>query len=183
MSDIRVVRKMQQLNNLAAMVTELARPGDTIVDFCSGTVLMLIHQSIKPCTHDAPSDYSHMRCCFISDHLKWNNLSKLLVLVISSQVDVVGKVTSFTQAKSRHTEQHPWKDFCKNQESSCLVYGAFPCALCLCCTFLFPLFCSFTFSQGHVGIVLAHTIPDCQVKYLNIYMCGCVGVFVQKVHQ
>uniref|UniRef100_A0A3P9NHR8 Glutathione S-transferase C-terminal domain-containing protein n=1 Tax=Poecilia reticulata TaxID=8081 RepID=A0A3P9NHR8_POERE len=37
MSDIRAVRKMQQLNNLAAMVTELARPGDTIVDFCSGT--------------------------------------------------------------------------------------------------------------------------------------------------
>ncbi|XP_024859976.1 glutathione S-transferase C-terminal domain-containing protein isoform X2 [Kryptolebias marmoratus] len=37
MSNIRAVRKMQQLNNLVAMVTELARPGCTVVDFCSGT--------------------------------------------------------------------------------------------------------------------------------------------------
>ncbi|RVE76204.1 hypothetical protein OJAV_G00005940 [Oryzias javanicus] len=37
MSNIRAIRKMQQLNNLVAMVTDLARPGDTIVDFCSGT--------------------------------------------------------------------------------------------------------------------------------------------------
>lgn len=38
MSDVRTVRKRQQLNNLVAMVTELARPSDTVVDFCSGTV-------------------------------------------------------------------------------------------------------------------------------------------------
>ncbi|XP_029289265.1 glutathione S-transferase C-terminal domain-containing protein [Cottoperca gobio] len=37
MSNIRAVRKRQQLNNLVAVVTELARPGFTIVDFCSGT--------------------------------------------------------------------------------------------------------------------------------------------------
>uniref|UniRef100_A0A673APY2 Glutathione S-transferase C-terminal domain-containing protein n=1 Tax=Sphaeramia orbicularis TaxID=375764 RepID=A0A673APY2_9TELE len=37
MSNIRAVRKRQQLNNLVAMVTELARPGNTVVDFCSGT--------------------------------------------------------------------------------------------------------------------------------------------------
>lgn len=37
MSDVRTQRKKQQLNNLVAMVTELARPGNTIVDFCSGT--------------------------------------------------------------------------------------------------------------------------------------------------
>uniref|UniRef100_A0A8C6TAN2 Glutathione S-transferase C-terminal domain-containing protein n=1 Tax=Neogobius melanostomus TaxID=47308 RepID=A0A8C6TAN2_9GOBI len=37
MSDVRAQRKRQQLNNLVAMVTELARPGNTIVDFCSGT--------------------------------------------------------------------------------------------------------------------------------------------------
>uniref|UniRef100_A0A672GVS8 Glutathione S-transferase C-terminal domain-containing protein n=1 Tax=Salarias fasciatus TaxID=181472 RepID=A0A672GVS8_SALFA len=37
MSNVRAVRKMQQLNNLVAMVLELARPGDTVVDFCSGT--------------------------------------------------------------------------------------------------------------------------------------------------
>ncbi|KAI4832935.1 hypothetical protein KUCAC02_015871 [Chaenocephalus aceratus] len=37
MSNIRAVRKRQQLNNLVAMVTEIARPGYTVVDFCSGT--------------------------------------------------------------------------------------------------------------------------------------------------
>ncbi|XP_061839867.1 glutathione S-transferase C-terminal domain-containing protein isoform X2 [Nerophis lumbriciformis] len=37
MSNIRTVKKKQQLNNLVAMVTHLAKPGDTIVDFCSGT--------------------------------------------------------------------------------------------------------------------------------------------------
>ncbi|XP_076583538.1 glutathione S-transferase C-terminal domain-containing protein [Chaetodon auriga] len=37
MSNIRAVRKRQQLNNLVAMVTELAGPGQTVVDFCSGT--------------------------------------------------------------------------------------------------------------------------------------------------
>uniref|UniRef100_A0A673N8R4 Glutathione S-transferase C-terminal domain-containing protein n=1 Tax=Sinocyclocheilus rhinocerous TaxID=307959 RepID=A0A673N8R4_9TELE len=36
MSDAPAVRKQQQLNNLVAMVTELARPGHTVVDFCSG---------------------------------------------------------------------------------------------------------------------------------------------------
>ncbi|XP_061535772.1 glutathione S-transferase C-terminal domain-containing protein isoform X2 [Phycodurus eques] len=37
MSSIRTVRKKQQLNNLVAMVTQLAKPGYTVVDFCSGT--------------------------------------------------------------------------------------------------------------------------------------------------
>ncbi|KAM9819511.1 glutathione S-transferase C-terminal domain-containing protein isoform X1 [Syngnathus typhle] len=37
MSNVRTVRKRQQLNNLVAMVTQLAKPGDTVVDFCSGT--------------------------------------------------------------------------------------------------------------------------------------------------
>ncbi|XP_016429830.1 glutathione S-transferase C-terminal domain-containing protein-like isoform X2 [Sinocyclocheilus rhinocerous] len=36
MSDARAVRKQQQLDNLVAMVTELAHPGHTVVDFCSG---------------------------------------------------------------------------------------------------------------------------------------------------
>ncbi|KAK2909226.1 hypothetical protein Q8A67_005063 [Cirrhinus molitorella] len=36
MSDVRAIRKQQQLNNLVAMVTELAHPGHTVVDFCSG---------------------------------------------------------------------------------------------------------------------------------------------------
>lgn len=38
MSDARAVRKQQQLNNLVAMVTEMARPVQTVVDFCSGGV-------------------------------------------------------------------------------------------------------------------------------------------------
>lgn len=42
MSDTRAVRKQQQLNNLVAMVTELARPGHTVVDFCSGGVSFLL---------------------------------------------------------------------------------------------------------------------------------------------
>ncbi|KAG9344134.1 hypothetical protein JZ751_012616 [Albula glossodonta] len=36
MSDVRAVRKQQQLNNLVAMVTRLACSGDMVVDFCSG---------------------------------------------------------------------------------------------------------------------------------------------------
>ncbi|XP_053796761.1 glutathione S-transferase C-terminal domain-containing protein isoform X4 [Vidua chalybeata] len=36
MSRDRALRKQQQLNNLVAAVTKLARPGDLIVDFCSG---------------------------------------------------------------------------------------------------------------------------------------------------
>ncbi|XP_062991720.1 glutathione S-transferase C-terminal domain-containing protein [Elgaria multicarinata webbii] len=36
MSSDRALRKQQQLNNLVALVTKLAKPGDVIVDFCSG---------------------------------------------------------------------------------------------------------------------------------------------------
>ncbi|NXY42030.1 GSTCD protein, partial [Ceuthmochares aereus] len=36
MSRDRALRKQQQLNNLVAAVTQLAKPGDVIVDFCSG---------------------------------------------------------------------------------------------------------------------------------------------------
>ncbi|XP_041077819.1 glutathione S-transferase C-terminal domain-containing protein-like [Polyodon spathula] len=36
MSKDRALRKRQQLNNLVAMVTKLAQPGNTVVDFCSG---------------------------------------------------------------------------------------------------------------------------------------------------
>jgi len=34
----RVPRKCEQLENLAAAVRAIARPGDVIVDFCSGAV-------------------------------------------------------------------------------------------------------------------------------------------------
>ncbi|XP_067324733.1 glutathione S-transferase C-terminal domain-containing protein isoform X3 [Anolis sagrei] len=36
MSSDRALRKQQQLNNLVALVAKLAKPGDIIVDFCSG---------------------------------------------------------------------------------------------------------------------------------------------------
>ncbi|XP_048364995.1 glutathione S-transferase C-terminal domain-containing protein isoform X2 [Sphaerodactylus townsendi] len=36
MSSDRALRKQQQLNNLVALVIKLAKPGDVIVDFCSG---------------------------------------------------------------------------------------------------------------------------------------------------
>ncbi|XP_073427916.1 glutathione S-transferase C-terminal domain-containing protein isoform X2 [Dendrobates tinctorius] len=36
MSSDRALRKEQQLNNLLSIVTNMAKPGDTVVDFCSG---------------------------------------------------------------------------------------------------------------------------------------------------
>lgn len=36
MSSDRALRKQQQLNNLLSVVSNMAKPGDTIVDFCSG---------------------------------------------------------------------------------------------------------------------------------------------------
>ncbi|XP_003226439.2 glutathione S-transferase C-terminal domain-containing protein isoform X2 [Anolis carolinensis] len=36
MSSDRALRKQQQLNNLVALVAKLAKPGDIVVDFCSG---------------------------------------------------------------------------------------------------------------------------------------------------
>lgn len=41
MSSDRALRKQQQLNNLVALVKKLARPGDVIVDFCSGGVMYI----------------------------------------------------------------------------------------------------------------------------------------------
>uniref|UniRef100_F6PV16 Glutathione S-transferase C-terminal domain-containing protein n=1 Tax=Xenopus tropicalis TaxID=8364 RepID=F6PV16_XENTR len=41
MSSERAVRKQQQLNNLLSVVTNIAKPGDTIVDFCSGGVILI----------------------------------------------------------------------------------------------------------------------------------------------
>lgn len=41
MSSDRALRKQQQLNNLVYVVTNQAKPGDRIVDFCSGGVWYL----------------------------------------------------------------------------------------------------------------------------------------------
>lgn len=48
------------------------------------------------------------------------------------------------------------------------------------CCFLFMRFDIFilcALSQGHVGIVLAHTLPDCQVTCMEM-LCVCVSLFV-----
>lgn len=60
MSDVRTVRKRQQLNNLVAMVTELARPSNTIVDFCSGTVRTLRRPAICMFIFAAEPIYSRL---------------------------------------------------------------------------------------------------------------------------
>lgn len=41
MSSDRALRKQQQLNNLVYVVTNQAKPGDRIVDFCSGGVFYI----------------------------------------------------------------------------------------------------------------------------------------------
>lgn len=61
MSNIRAVRKRQQLNNLVAMVTELARPGYTVVDFCSGTVREFSRQSSAACIFITAPEYDCIR--------------------------------------------------------------------------------------------------------------------------
>lgn len=93
MSDVRALRKRQQLNNLVVMVTELARPGYTIVDFCSGTVRMLIIQ----------------HACVV-------------------------------------------------------LLTAEPICRLACTDNVELLIINVALSQGHVGIVLAHALPDCQVE-------------------
>lgn len=60
MSDVRTVRKRQQLNNLVAMVTELARPSDAIVDFCSGTVRTLSRAAARVFLLAAEPIYSRL---------------------------------------------------------------------------------------------------------------------------
>lgn len=61
MSNIRADRKRQQLNNLVAMVTQLARPGYTVVDFCSGTVRVLIHQCSFACIFITAPNHGYIR--------------------------------------------------------------------------------------------------------------------------
>ncbi|XP_051474299.1 glutathione S-transferase C-terminal domain-containing protein isoform X2 [Apus apus] len=47
MSRDRALRKQQQLNNLVAAVTKLAKPGDVIVDFCSGGVVLIENKELS----------------------------------------------------------------------------------------------------------------------------------------
>lgn len=57
------------------------------------------------------------------------------------------------------------------------------------CCFLFMRFHIFilcALSQGHVGIVLAHTLPDCQVtcmKMLCVCVCLCVSCVLSRVRE
>ncbi|XP_074252634.1 glutathione S-transferase C-terminal domain-containing protein isoform X2 [Saimiri boliviensis] len=47
MSSDRALRKQQQLNNLVYMVTNQAKPGDRIVDFCSGGVTLIENKELS----------------------------------------------------------------------------------------------------------------------------------------
>ncbi|XP_058405831.1 glutathione S-transferase C-terminal domain-containing protein isoform X3 [Diceros bicornis minor] len=47
MSSDRALRKQQQLNNLVYVVTHQARPGDRIVDFCSGGVTLIENKELS----------------------------------------------------------------------------------------------------------------------------------------
>lgn len=109
MSSDRALRKQQQLNNLVYVVTNQAKPGDRIVDFCSGGVL---HLSFIFCPFQDFVALLH----FIQGHV------------------------------------FIWQDCCLriNKSLSDQSYLDF-----------FFFFCLF---QGHVGIVLAHMLPSCQVK-------------------
>uniref|UniRef100_A0A8B9UYG7 Uncharacterized protein n=1 Tax=Anas zonorhyncha TaxID=75864 RepID=A0A8B9UYG7_9AVES len=64
MSSDRALRKQQQLNNLVAAVTKLAKPGDVIVDFCSGGVVLIENKEL-----------SLIRAKDRSDELGLNNIS------------------------------------------------------------------------------------------------------------
>lgn len=73
MSTDRALRKQQQLNNLVYMVLNQAKPGDRIVDFCSGGVLCLLYPLVFP---------KIMRPCYIA--FKVMILSgKIIVLTVS----------------------------------------------------------------------------------------------------
>eukprot|EP00069_Balaena_mysticetus_P015618 bmy_09307T0 len=62
MSSDRALRKQQQLNNLVYVVTNQAKPGDRIVDFCSGGG----HVGIV-LAHMLPSCQEHMILCRFAD--------------------------------------------------------------------------------------------------------------------
>ncbi|KAJ6668899.1 hypothetical protein lerEdw1_012386 [Lerista edwardsae] len=63
MSSDRALRKQQQLNNLVALVMKLAKPGDVVVDFCSGGVILVENKEL-----------SLIRATERSDELELNNV-------------------------------------------------------------------------------------------------------------
>ncbi|XP_048799313.1 glutathione S-transferase C-terminal domain-containing protein isoform X1 [Lagopus muta] len=79
MSRDRALRKQQQLNNLVAAVTKLAKPGDVIVDFCSGGghVGIVLAHMMPSCqvVLIENKELSLMRAKDRSDELGLNNIS------------------------------------------------------------------------------------------------------------
>ncbi|XP_065592592.1 glutathione S-transferase C-terminal domain-containing protein [Cyrtonyx montezumae] len=79
MSRDRALRKQQQLNNLVAAVEKLAKPGDVIVDFCSGGghVGIVIAHMLPLCqvVLIENKELSLMRAKDRSDELGLNNIS------------------------------------------------------------------------------------------------------------
>lgn len=105
MSSDRALRKQQQLNNLVYMVTTQAKPGDRIVDFCSGGVL---HSSLFSLAFPRRSDL----LLYTKGHVYMTRLLSQNKQSLRDQINL----------------------------------------------FLFLPF------SGHVGIVLAHMLPSCQVR-------------------
>ncbi|XP_021249379.1 glutathione S-transferase C-terminal domain-containing protein isoform X2 [Numida meleagris] len=79
MSKDRALRKQQQLNNLVAAVKKLAKPGDVIVDFCSGGghVGIVLAHMMPSCqvVLIENKELSLMRAKDRSDELGLNNIS------------------------------------------------------------------------------------------------------------
>ncbi|KAM6428918.1 glutathione S-transferase C-terminal domain-containing protein [Rhynochetos jubatus] len=79
MSRARALRKQQQLNNLVAAVTQLAKPGDVIVDFCSGGghVGIVLAHTMPSCqvVLIENKELSLIRAKDRSDELRLNNIS------------------------------------------------------------------------------------------------------------
>lgn len=152
MSNIRAARKRQQLNNLVAMVTELARPGYTVVDFCSGTVR-----------------HSCSACIFISstpDHICIRPLLHYSVDEINCIHHTFYFSLDVPMVSGDYMEKYAVRCCCMDEGSGDSLERAalimiFPDVSC-------PYYASHWFffspTQGHVGIVLAHTLPDCQVR-------------------
>ncbi|XP_013051214.3 glutathione S-transferase C-terminal domain-containing protein [Anser cygnoides] len=79
MSSDRALRKQQQLNNLVAAVKKLAKPGDVIVDFCSGGghVGIVLAYMLRSCqvVLIENKELSLIRAKDRSDELGLNNIS------------------------------------------------------------------------------------------------------------
>lgn len=163
MSNIRAVRKRQQLNNLVATVTELARPGYTVVDFCSGTVRVFIRdQSGHACIFITTPDHDCIRLLLHQQSvLCFSFLFKCLFFFFSLCTKTDNVITPMKMHVRSSSVALLKGQYLVGQDSC--SHNSIDTLFDVCCFPLVHLPLSLYFLQGHVGIVLAHTLPDCQV--------------------